>query len=344
MEYFRDEITIAKESKLKGNNVALHLVDKVFTRKFFCAVSWSGVTRKDCIAKAEFRSYRQLLVFFFRLCSAVDPSYELTQCTQLMKNTIISNCVQRYNAKLVRASRTKHRTKIVGLSFAEQRTSTKERNAESTAATETSADESTAATEMPVDESTAATETPADESTAATKTPVVELNTVEQLNLEHSYFEDLKTDDLDKLLMDVNAEIKPSDLPDNMFAENESNGKNNGSEGIASEGGSDEILLEEKNVADDGDGEDEDGSDSTNGETSNGDTRNDDEGDGVALKMDDKDSCPISVKKRSCATKRKKRSSDNAADFFRRSINLSKVRKTWTAGFAEQDRTQTETD
>lgn len=100
-----------KFSGLSGKDVALGLVDTIFSREVFTHVSWTGATRsaagikKECFSKLE-----RTIAFFHKLVASFDSTYQLhmaeaffMDCTKNSKRRWIAYL----NSSAKRASRSK---------------------------------------------------------------------------------------------------------------------------------------------------------------------------------------------------------------------------------------------
>lgn len=100
-----------KFSGFSGKDVALELVDSIFSREVFTQVSWTGATRstdgikKECLSKLE-----RTIAFFHKLVASFDSTYQLHMAEAFFLNCT-KNSTRRWNAyinsSVKRASRSK---------------------------------------------------------------------------------------------------------------------------------------------------------------------------------------------------------------------------------------------
>lgn len=107
MSYFADDV--ARSLHLRGDNVALELVDKVFTPLFFTTVSWTGSKKKGNPDKECFNKFTHIRKFFYRLCHTVDKNYTVAQSDNFLHYVACQTSGARLHRKGVRASRVKNR-------------------------------------------------------------------------------------------------------------------------------------------------------------------------------------------------------------------------------------------
>lgn len=104
-------IIYGSNGKRQGLNVAYRLLDDMFSRKLMTQCSWAGGSRGENV-KVAFKSYKNIIVFFFKIVQQADNHFTLEECEQFFKN-ILKNSTRRSNLKVTggRASTCKRRPK-----------------------------------------------------------------------------------------------------------------------------------------------------------------------------------------------------------------------------------------
>ncbi|KAJ2942137.1 hypothetical protein O0L34_g11050 [Tuta absoluta] len=94
----------------KGIDCAYTLADVLFSRKFLCQCSWSGGSRGNNDAKIAWKTYKNILSFFWEMVHTWDNKYTVSHNVEFFQN-ILKNAKKRNMAKKERASTSRKRIK-----------------------------------------------------------------------------------------------------------------------------------------------------------------------------------------------------------------------------------------